>query len=71
MPDWMARSLRLPNPSTSCAGLTAPASAGAAFGAPLAGRLIDLGGATAGYLFAPAAGLLAVLILLLGRRALG
>ena len=32
---------------------------------------IDLGGATPGYLFASAAGLLAVLILLLRRRDLG
>lgn len=51
--------------------LTTAASAGAAFGAPLAGRLIDVGGATPGYLFASAAGLLAVLILLLRRRDLG
>lgn len=51
--------------------LTTAASVGAAFGAPLAGRLIDLGGATPGYLFASAAGLLAVFILLLRRRDLG
>ncbi len=51
--------------------LTTAASAGAALGAPLAGRLIDLGGATPGYLFASAAGLLAMLILLLRRRDLG
>jgi MFS family permease len=51
--------------------LTTAASAGAALGAPLAGRLIDLGGATPGYLLASAAGLVAVLILLLRRRDLG
>ncbi len=51
--------------------LTTAASVGAALGAPLAGRLIDVGGATPGYLFASAAGLLAVLILLLRRRDLG
>ena len=50
--------------------LTTAASVGAAFGAPLA-WLIDLGGATPGYLFASAAGLLAVFILLLRRRDLG
>ncbi len=51
--------------------LTTAASAGAAAGAPLAGRLIDLGGATPGYLFASVAGLLAVTILLFIRRDLG
>ena len=50
--------------------LTTAASVGAALGAPLA-WLIDVGGATPGYLFASAAGLLAVLILLLRRRDLG
>ena len=50
--------------------LTTAASVGAALGAPLA-WLIDLGGATPGYVFASAAGLLAVLILLLRGRDLG
>lgn len=53
------------------AWLTTAASAGAAAGAPLAGQLIDLGGATPGYLFASVAGLLALIILLLSRRGLG
>jgi predicted MFS family arabinose efflux permease len=50
--------------------LTTAAATGTALGAPLAGRLIDLRGAPAGYLFAFAAGLAAVAITLLRRRAL-
>jgi hypothetical protein len=42
--------------------LTTAAATGTALGAPLAGRLIDAHGATAGYLFAFAAGLAAVAI---------
>jgi hypothetical protein len=48
--------------------LTTAASVGSALGAPLAGRLIDAHGATAGYLFAFAAGVAAVAIVVLGRR---
>ena len=48
--------------------LTTAAATGTALGAPLAGRLIDLHGAPAGYLFAFAAGLTAVAIAVLRRR---
>jgi hypothetical protein len=48
--------------------LTTAAATGTALGAPLAGRLIDLRGAPAGYLFAFAAGLAAVAIAVLRRR---
>ena len=48
--------------------LTTAAATGTALGAPLAGRLIDLHGAPAGYLFAFAAGLAAVAIAVLRRR---
>jgi MFS family permease len=51
--------------------LTTAASVGTAFGAPLAGRLIDSRGAAAGYLLAFAVGLAAVAIVALGSRALG
>jgi MFS family permease len=50
--------------------LTTAAATGTALGAPLAGRLIDASGAPAGYLFAFTAGLAAVAITLLRRRAL-
>jgi hypothetical protein len=48
--------------------LTTAAATGTALGAPLAGHLIDLHGAPAGYLFAFAAGLTAVAIAVLRRR---
>jgi predicted MFS family arabinose efflux permease len=48
--------------------LTTAAATGTALGAPLAGRLIDAHGAPAGYLFAFAAGLAAVVIAVLRRR---
>jgi MFS family permease len=48
--------------------LTTAASVGSALGAPLAGRLIDAHAASAGYLFAFAAGLAAVAIVVLGLR---
>ncbi len=48
--------------------LTTAAATGTALGAPLAGRLIDTYGASAGYLFAFAAGLAAVAIAVLRRR---
>ena len=47
--------------------LTTAAATGTALGAPLAGHLIDAYGARAGYLFALAAGLVAVAITLLRR----
>jgi hypothetical protein len=50
--------------------LTTAAATGTALGAPLAGRLIDASGAPAGYLFAFTAGLAAVAITHLRRRAL-
>jgi MFS family permease len=50
--------------------LTTAAATGTALGAPLAGHLIDASGAPAGYLFAFTAGLAAVAITLLRRRAL-
>jgi MFS family permease len=50
--------------------LTTAAATGTALGAPMAGHLIDLRGAPAGYLFAFAAGLAAVAITLLHRRRL-
>ena len=50
--------------------LTTAAATGTSLGAPLAGHLIDLRGAPAGYLFALAAGLTAVAITLLHRRRL-
>jgi MFS family permease len=50
--------------------LTTAAATGTALGAPLAGHLIDLRGAPAGYLFAFTAGLAAVAIALLGRHRL-
>lgn len=52
------------------AWLTTAAATGTALGAPLAGHLIDLRGAPAGYLFAFAAGLAALTIMLLQRRRL-
>ena len=48
--------------------LTTAAATGTALGAPVAGRLIDLHGAPAGYLFAFAAGLAAIAIAVLRRR---
>jgi len=48
--------------------LTTAAATGTALGAPVAGRLIDLHGAPAGYLFAFAAGLAAIAIAVLHRR---
>jgi predicted MFS family arabinose efflux permease len=48
--------------------LTTGAATGTALGAPLAGHLIDAYGASAGYLFAFAAGLAAVTIAFLRRR---
>jgi predicted MFS family arabinose efflux permease len=51
--------------------LTTAASVGTALGAPLAGRLIDAHGAAAGFVFAFAVGLAAVVIVTLGRRHLG
>jgi MFS family permease len=50
--------------------LTTAAATGTAVGAPLAGHLIDLHGAPAGFLFAFAAGLAAVIIAVLRRRVL-
>ncbi|HEX9357928.1 MAG TPA: MFS transporter [Streptosporangiaceae bacterium] len=50
--------------------LTTAAATGTALGAPLAGRLIDAHGASAGYLFAFAAGLAAMAIAVLRRREL-
>ena len=50
--------------------LTTAAATGTALGAPLAGRLIDAHGAPAGYLFAFAAGLVAVAITVLRRHQL-
>ncbi len=50
--------------------LTTAAATGTALGAPLAGQLIDFRGAPAGYLFAFAAGLVAVTITLLQRHRL-
>jgi MFS family permease len=50
--------------------LTTAAATGTALGAPLAGHLIDAFGAPAGYLFAVAAGLIAVAITLPYRRRL-
>lgn len=50
--------------------LTTAAAIGSALGAPLAGYLIDRSGASAGYLFAFAAGLVAVAITLAHRRRL-
>jgi predicted MFS family arabinose efflux permease len=50
--------------------LTTAAATGTAFGAPVAGHLIDSSGAAAGYLFAVAAGLTALAITLPYRRRL-
>jgi len=50
--------------------LTTAAATGTALGAPLAGHLIDASGAPAGYLFAFAAGLAAVTVVILRRRCL-
>ncbi len=50
--------------------LTTAAATGTALGAPLAGHLIDIHGAPAGYLFAFAVGLAAVAIAVLRRRVL-
>jgi len=50
--------------------LTTAAATGTAVGAPLAGRLIDAAGAPAGYLFAFAAGLAAVAVVIVRRRCL-
>jgi len=50
--------------------LTTAAATGTALGAPLAGHLIDSFGASAGYLFALAAGLTAIAITLPNRRRL-
>jgi MFS family permease len=51
--------------------LTTAAATGTAVGAPLAGQLIDARGASAGYLFALAAGLAGVAITVMRRRTLG
>lgn len=48
--------------------LTTAAATGTAIGAPLAGRLVDANGAGAGYLFALAAGLAAIAILVIRFR---
>jgi Major Facilitator Superfamily len=48
--------------------VTTAAAAGTALGAPLAGSLIDVRGAAAGYLFAFGAGLLGVIIVALRRK---
>jgi predicted MFS family arabinose efflux permease len=50
--------------------LTTAAATGTALGAPLAGHLIDVSGAPAGYLFALAAGLTAIAIAVLRHRTL-
>ncbi|MFF3458916.1 hypothetical protein ACFYXH_32290 [Streptomyces sp. NPDC002730] len=50
--------------------LSTAASAGTALGAPLAGHLVDAYGSAAGFLFAFAAGLIALAVTGLGRRAL-
>ena len=50
--------------------LTTAAATGTALGAPIAGHLIDAGGAAAGYLFAFTAGLAAIAITLACRRKL-
>jgi Major Facilitator Superfamily len=51
--------------------LTTAASTGTALGSSLAGRLVDAHGASAGFGFALAAGLVAVAILVIGYRDLG
>jgi MFS family permease len=51
--------------------LTTAASTGTAIGAALAGRLVDAHGASSGYLFALAAGVAAISILVIGYRDLG
>ena len=51
--------------------LTTAASTGTAIGSSLAGRLVDAHGASTGYLFALAAGVAAVAILVIGYRDLG
>lgn len=75
MGHWCAGvSTTAPAPLASSAGTSTPWSStgtGTALGAPLAGRLIDSRGAPAGYLFAFAAGLAAVLLAVPCRRALG
>ena len=51
--------------------LTTAASTGTAIGSSIAGRLVDAHGATAGYLFALAAGVTAIAILVIRYRDLG